>query len=64
MLRILQDASAITLKLSLGERKLFEFLSKLSGQSKKQAGETMRGTLYFSTGTSFNTMFQRLSFLS
>lgn len=47
MLQILQDASDITLKLSLGERKLFEFLSKLSGQNKKQAAETMRSTLYF-----------------
>lgn len=39
MLHILQRANDITLNLSLGERKLFEFLAKSSGQNKKQAGE-------------------------
>lgn len=64
MLHILQKASDRTLKLSLRERKLFEFLSKSSGQNKKTSRRTMKSPLYFKIITSFNTVFCRLPFLN
>lgn len=47
MLHILHKESDITLKLSLGERKLIEFLSKSSGQNKKNKQENYEKSIIF-----------------